>query len=211
MQKSREQKDNNQFDINCRHCHRTKEDIFHILASCDKLSISLYLPVRHDEVGKILLNELVRADNETSSYIVPKSGIAWSTNTLEIWWDTPVNSQPKATHNKPDMIVWRKSKKECVVIDICIPLDQNVKANEKVKEDRYVALTVALKRLYPEYHYSVVPVVLGATGLVTKSLMTNLLNIGFTKRTANRIIPKLQLKALVGSMRIVKSALSLKK
>ena len=211
LQKSREQKDNIQFNTTCRYCHRAKEDIFHILASCDYLSASLYLPVRHDEVGKVIFNELVKMDEETAPYTVPKAGVAWNTNTLEIWWDTPVTTQPKTTHNKPDLIVWRKSVKECVVVDICVPLDQNVKGNEKVKQDRYVPLTVALKRLYPAYNYSVVPVVLGATGLVTKSLMKNLCNIGFTEKTAKRITPKLQVKTLVGSMRIVKSAMSLKK
>lgn len=34
--------------------------------------------------------------------------------------------------------------KECVVIDICISLDQNVKTFEKVKKDQYVPLTVSL-------------------------------------------------------------------
>ena len=211
LQKSREQKENAQFDSKCCHCHRAKEDIFHILASCDQLSSSLYLPVRHDEVGKVIFNELVKEGDENSPYIVPKPGVAWNTNTMEIWWDTHVSTQPKTTHNKPDLIVWRKSENKCVVIDICVPLDQNVKTNEKTKEDRYVPLTVNLKRLYPEYSYSVVPVVLGATGLVTKSLVRNLCNIGFAEKTAKRIIPKLQHKTLVGSMRVVKSALSLKK
>ena len=66
----------------------------------------------------------------------------------------------------------------------------NVKGNEKVKQDHYVPLTVSLKRLYPEYNYSVVPVVLGATGLVTKSLMKNLCKIGFVEKTAKRLITK---------------------
>ena len=118
---------------------------------------------------------------------------------------------PSKDATKNDLIVWRKKIKECVVIDICVPLDQNVKTNEKVKKDRYIALTVSLKRLYPEYSYSVIPVVLGATGLITKSLIKNLCNIGFVEKTARKMIPKLQHKTLVGSMRIVKSAMSLKK
>jgi hypothetical protein len=211
LQKLREQKDNAQFDSKCRHCHHAKEDIFHILASCDHLSSSLYLPVRHDEVGKIIFNELVKEDVETTSYIVPKAGVAWNTETLEIWWDTHISTQPKTKHNKPDLVVWRKKKMQCTVIDICVPLDQNVKANEKVKKDRYLPLTVALKRLYPDYSYSVIPIVLGATGLVTKSLKKNLCDIGFDEKKTGRIIPKLQQKTLVGSMRVVKSALSLRK
>ena len=70
------------------------------------------------------------------------------------------------------------------VIDICVPLDQNVKTNEKSKKDRYIPLTVALKRLYPDYSYSVIPIVLGATGLVTKSLVKNLCEIGFEEKKA---------------------------
>ena len=211
LQKSREQKDNNLFDSKCRYCHQAKEDIFHILASCGHLSSSLYLTVRHDEVGKIIFNELIKEDDETTPYKVPNNGVAWNTNTLELWWDTPVNTQPKTTHNKPDLIIWRKKQKQCIVVDFCIPLDQNVKANEKVKKDRYVPLTVALKRIYPEYTYSITPIVLGATGVVTKSLIQNLYDIGFERKEAIRIIPKLQHKALVGSVRILKSAMSLRK
>ena len=211
LQKSREHKDNTQFDSKCRYCHRAKEDIFHILASCDHLSASLYLPVRHDEVGKVIFNELIKDTVAKPTYVVPKQGVAWNTDTLEIWWDTRVSTQPRTTHDKPDIIVWRKSEKECQVIDICVPLDQNVKTNEKTKKDRYIPLTVALKRLYPDYSYSVIPIVLGATGLVTKSLVKNLCEMGFEEKRARYIIPKLQHKALTGSMRIMKSAMSLKK
>ena len=76
------------------------------------------------------------------------------------------------------MILWEKVEKECKIIDICIPLDENVKANEKEKKDKYVPLSVALKRIYPEYTFSIIPIVLGATGLVTNSLTYNLKEIG---------------------------------
>ena len=36
-----------------------------------------------------------------------------------------------------------------------------------------------MKRIYPEYTYTVVPIVLGATGLVTNSLVQNLRTLGF--------------------------------
>ena len=211
LQKSREHKEDNTFDSKCRYCHQAKEDIFHILASCGHLSASLYLTVRHDEVGKVLFNELIKDDDETTPYTVPNNGVAWNSSTLEIWWDTPVHTHPKTKHNKPDLIVWRKKQKQCIVVDICIPLDQNVKANEKVKQDRYIPLTVALKRMYPDYSYSIIPIVLGATGLVTRSLTKNMRDIGFEGTKVKRIIPKLQHKALVGSMRILKSAMSLRK
>ena len=94
-----------------------------------------------------------------------------------------------------------------MVIDVCVPLDQNIQKNEKL---RYVALTVGLKRIYPEYTYTNVPIVLGATGLVTNSLVKNLTTLGFEKKDIPSLVCKLQTKALVGSMRIMKSAMTLK-
>ena len=93
---------------------------------------------------------------------------------------------------------------------MCVPLDQNIQQNEKLRQDRYVALTVGLKRIYPEYTYTIVPIVLGATGLVTNSLVKNLTTLGFEKNDIPLLVRKLQTKALVGSMRIMKSAMTLK-
>ena len=70
--------------------------------------------------------------------------------------------------------------------------------------------SVALKRLYPKYSFSIIPIVLGATGLVTNSLVNYLKELGFEKNDISSLIPKMQAKALIGSMRIVKSALSMK-
>ena len=87
----------------------------------------------------------------------------------------------------------------------------NVKTNEKEKTDKYQALAVALKRLYPEYSYSVTPIVLGATGLITDSLLHNLKEIGFDDQECQKIVRKLQQKALLGSMKVIKSAMNLRK
>ena len=121
-----------------------------------------------------------------------------------------VKTCPPVKHNKPDLVVWRKRKKTCFVIDVCVPLDQNIQKNEKLRQDRYVALTVGLKRIYPEYTYTIVPIVLGATGLVTNSLVKNLTTLGFEKKDIPSLVCRLQTKALVGSMRIMKSAMTLK-
>lgn len=80
----------------------------------------------------------MKDDNKTGPYLVPISEVVLIINTLEVWWETPATKQLKTTHNKPDLITLRKNNKECVVINFCIHLDQNVKTNEKVKEDRLV-------------------------------------------------------------------------
>ena len=169
----------------------------------------MYLPVRHDEVGKVLYNALIQQEMPDHNYVLPSNDV-WQSKNVEIWWDTTVKTAPPVKHNKPDLIVWKKTNKHCFVIDVCVPLDQNIQTNEKLRQDRYIALTVGLKRIYPEYSYTVVPIVLGATGLVTNSLVNNITTLGFTEKEVRPLIQKMQTKALVGTMRIVKTAMSLK-
>ena len=209
LQKKREHPDDRTFNSNCRYCKTKTEDIFHIIAACSHLSASLYLPVRHDEVGKVLYNALIQQEIPDHNYVLPSNDV-WQSKNVEIWWDTTVKTAPPVKHNKPDLIVWKKTNKHCFVIDVCVPLDQNIQTNEKLRQDRYIALTVGLKRIYPEYSYTVVPIVLGATGLVTNSLVNNITTLGFTEKEVRPLIQKLQTKALVGTMRIVKTAMSLK-
>ena len=100
---------------------------------------------------------------------------------------------------------------KCFIIDVCVPLDENIHAQEKEKHDKYTQLNVALLRLYPSYEYNIVQIVLGAMGLVTSSLVEPLETLGLIKQYIKGLIPKGQQTALIGSMRIVKSAMTTKK
>ena len=120
-------------------------------------------------------------------------------------------SKPAVKHNKPDIVVWEKDSKECKIVDICVPLDQNVHTQEKTKNDLYVQLGVALARMYPDYQYKMRPIVLGATGLITASLVDNMKELMFSDANIKEIIPTMQRKALIGSMRVMKSAVGMKK
>ena len=77
----------------------------------------------------------------------------------------------------------------------CVPLDENVHAQENKKKDIYTQLMVLLQRMYPEYEYKVVPIVLGATGIITNSLVTNLMELDFSKNYIQELVPKMQRKA----------------
>ena len=90
---------------------------------------------------------------------------------------------------------------------VCVPL---VEREEKTKRDRYLLLASRLQRLYPNYTYKVVPVVLGATGFVPTSLVDNLRDCGIESEQATKITPNLQKMALRGSMKILKTALKMK-
>ena len=90
-----------------------------------------------------------------------------------------------------------------------MPMDLNVTNQEKMKVDNYTPLIVGLLRIYPTYSFEVVPIVVGATGLITNSLVKNMKKI-LEQEEVDAIVTNIQLKALIGSMRVLKSALSMK-
>ena len=183
----------------CRLCHSQDESIHHIVASCPMLSASMYLPLRHDQVAKDVYRKLISDDDNAKVPILD----VYSNKDTEIWWDQKINTACSLKHNKPDIVLWRKNDKKCFIIDIVVGLDVNVEKNCQTKHDHYFQLGAELKRVYGEYTFEVVPISLGATGLITNTLSTNLEKIGITNPT--KLIKCLQQKALIGTMKIVKS------
>ena len=161
---------NNNKDINgkCRHCHHADESIFHVLSSCEKLSTNLYLHVRHNEVAKVVYNEIIGRYHDEEFISNPEP--IYTTSKIEVWWDKKIKVSSPVVNNRPDIVVWDRDKKSCFIIDICIPLDVNVEREEKAKRDKYMILAGGLQRLYSDYSFIVIPIVLGATGYVPKSL-----------------------------------------
>ena len=201
-------RENPEVNPKCRYCKVSDESIFHILNSCSQLSASLYLPVRHNEVAKIVYYELIQMYDETVERKKPIP--TYRTSTIEVWWDKKISVQPPAEFNKPDIVFWDLQKKKCIIIDICVPLDVNANREEKVKSDKYLVLATGLQRLYPTFKYDVIPIVVGSTGFISKNLTKCLEKCGFERKTVDSIIPELQRKALRGSMKIVKTALKMK-
>ena len=170
-----------------------------VLACCDKLCISLYLPIRHNAVASVLYHQLTKAEGKTIQTVFKNENI-------ELWWDMKITTKPSLAHNKPDLLLWRLNEKKAFVIDVVVGLDVNVEKNYKTKQDNYLPLCVELKKLYPEFSFEVVPVAIGATGLVMKKLSADLEKIGIER--VNKCIVLSQKAALFGSVKVVKSAMN---
>ena len=165
--------------------------------------------MRHDEVAKVIYNPIIRHHFSNNQYVTPQP--VWKRGNIELWWDTHIKTAPRVRNNKPDIVVWDIHKKKCVIVDICVPLDVNVTNQEKTKVDTYAPLIVGLLRIYPRYKFEVVPIVVGATGLVTDSVVKNIKKVlDEEEKDVKEIATRVQLKALIGSMRVLKSALAMK-
>ena len=121
----------------------------------------------------------------------------------EIWWDKIIDTPGKINHNRPDIVLWELDTKVCKIIDICVPLDFNVALRETTKRDNYTPLVGQLKKMYPGYTNTIIPVVIGALGTVPHKLKENLEKIGI--QGIESTISRMQKMAILGSINIIKT------
>ena len=192
-------------DARCRVCKTNDETLQHVLCCCSSLAPSLYLENRHNPVAKVVYDELI------SKYELQDSKIPLDVNTsktCDVWWDQKIIMPTGVKHNKPDIVVWDKENKRCQVIDISVPLDTNIEKSYNDKVTAYMPLIGELARLYREYKYEVVPVIIGALGTVNARLLASIekLELADTKRTVRQI----QKRAIIGSLKIVKTVMKMR-
>ena len=89
-------KENNK-SAKCRLCKTENETIYHRIACCPKLSASMYLPVRHNKVAKVIYDTIINHNRILIEKI-------YTENDTEIWWDKKVTTIPPLIHNKPDIV-----------------------------------------------------------------------------------------------------------
>ena len=87
---------------NCRLCHTQRESIQHIIACYPKLSAPMYLPIRHNEVAKVIYENLISSEKKVPMKTIQE---VYSNADKEIWWDTKIKTSPTLEHNKPDIVL----------------------------------------------------------------------------------------------------------
>ena len=79
-----------------------------------------------------------------------------STNN-KLLWDFKRQTDNKIEHNKPDIVVWNKIERKCLIIDVACPFDIRVKGKEKEKIENYQDLKREVKRIWKLRKVTVVP------------------------------------------------------
>jgi hypothetical protein len=80
-----------------------------------------------------------------------------------------VHTDREVTANRSDIIIKNKKGKTCTLIDVAILADRNVVQKEAEKKLQYNSLGIEIQRMW-NLKCTVIPVIIGATGVVTKSL-----------------------------------------
>ena len=84
-------------------------------------------------------------------------------------WNQQVQTDRTVPNNKPDIIIRDDEKGTSMLIDVAISGDRNVIKKEAEKILKYKDLTIEIQRMW-NVKANVIPVIIGATGTISKSL-----------------------------------------
>ena len=193
-----------EMDTKRRICQQQEESVYHLICSCPVLAPTLYLESRHNQIAKIIYQEILEKDKlEYKPPPITKAG------NIEIWWDEKILTHPMVEKNRPDLVIWNTEKKLCKIVEITVPLDTNLATAYKEKERKYIQLISAMQQQYTTYKFSTVIIIVGGMGAIPKNLENNIKKSDIEMDRVETIIKKLQKAAVLGSVKICKTVLNM--
>ena len=94
-------------------------------------------------------------------------------DTHKLQWNFDVQTDHLTPASRPDLIIINKKKSICKIVDLAVPADHRINVKECENKDKYLNLDRELKKLW-NMKVTIVPVVIGALGTITKGLLKGL-------------------------------------
>ena len=94
-------------------------------------------------------------------------------DTHKLLWDFDTQTDHLILARRPDLIIINKKRRTCKILDVAVPAYHRIKLKESEKKDKYLNLARELKKLWP-IKVTIIPIVIGAFGTVTKGLLKGL-------------------------------------
>jgi len=120
---------------------------------------------------------------------------------VSVSWNQAVHTNREVTASRPEILIKNKKEKTCKLIDVAIPADSNVMQKGAEKKLKYKRLCIEIQRMW-NLKCTIIPVIIGATGIVTRSLRKNLEAV-----PGRYSIDSLQKTALLGTSHIIRKVL----
>ena len=93
--------------------------------------------------------------------------------THKLLWDFNKQTDHLIPARRPDLIITNKKKGISKIIDFAVPVAHRINLKESEKKDKYLDLARELKKLC-NMKVTIVPIVIGALGTITKGLLKGL-------------------------------------
>ena len=191
--------DKTQQNSKCRLCGDRDESINHIISECSKLALKEY-KARYDWVGKVVHWEMCRKFqfNLTNKWYMHNPASVIENDSHKLLWDFNMQTGHLIPARRPDLIIINKKTK---IVDFAVSVDHRINLKESEKKDKYLDLARELKKLW-NMKVTIVPIVIGAFGTITKELLKGLedLDVGGRVKT-------IQTTALLRTARILRRVL----
>lgn len=200
-------KDPNVKDDKCRVCKTRPETIEHITNACPVMAAKEYTE-RHNAVARILHSWLalkIGYAQERVPYYKYKPQNVCETPSAILYWDRTVQTDHTVINNRPDIVLLNKTTNQCTIIDIAIPSPANIVEKYKEKVAKYLPLAAEIRQVWNVENTRIVPIIIGATGEIPKSLLTNLELLDVPKA----IYIEMQKAVLLSTANIVRQTLNL--
>ena len=186
-------------------CGKYEKTIDHIIAGCPELAKTEYIH-RHNKAAAYLHWKICREYKikTADKWYEHQPNTVTENDEITILWDMPIQTDREIKANRPDIIVKKKTNKECILIDMAVPSDRNTSVKVTEKLSKYKDLEIEINRMWGT-KTTTIPVVIGALGLVKKGLEK------YTDKIPGNInIHEVQKIALLGTAHILRRVLSIK-
>jgi len=132
---------------------------------------------------------------------VPKSVETSQGGKVSILWNQQVQTDRTIPNNKPDIIIRDNEQRTCMLIDVAISGDRNVIKKEAGKILKYEDLTLEIQLMWNK-KTKVIPVIIGATGTISKSFRKYV-----SKIPGKHEVKELEKTAILGTAHILRKLL----
>ena len=122
-------------------------------------------------------------------------------DTHKLLRDFDIHTDHLISARRPDLIIINKKKENFQNCWLCCPADNIIKLKECAKKDKYLDLARELKKLW-NIQVTIIPIVIGAFGTVTKRLLKGLEDLEVGER-----VETIQTTALLRTTRILRRVL----
>ena len=176
----------------------------HIISGCQTLAIDKYLN-RHNQVAAQLHLDICKhcvIKVYAQHWYQHNPELVIENEKATILCDHQVKTDRYIPCNKPEIII--SDSERCLIIDVAIPSDYNIQKKATEKMSKYVDLQIECQRMWNK-KVEVIPIIIGATGIVEKGIQSYLQRIPGKQNLYN-----LQRSAILGTAHILRKVLSIK-
>ena len=195
-------------DDKCRFCHTTTESTIHLVSGCQTLLAEGHYTCRHNKVCTYLHWMICQDKNiPTQEVWLHEPQPVTATDEVTIFYDKeiPCGRYIENGAIKPDIVVWDRQTRSAIIIDVSVPSDFGINRAEREKVTKYQDLKNSLRDDWDLEDISVIPVIVGATGVMKDNLQNYLDSI---PGKPNKY--QVQVSAIRGTVSILKRTLGSK-